>query len=476
MFVSKEQRLPHFWEAIVSLFSLVIGIMLSIVVYGTDPHIPMLLGVFVAALVGYRAGYSWDLIQEGMLKGISNSLQAIVILLIIGILIGVWIVTGVVPTLLYYGLKILSPEIFLPAAVVICAITSLATGTSWGTTGTIGVALMGIGAGLGFPLPVVAGAVLSGAYFGDKMSPLSDTTNLAPAMAGTDIYTHIRHMTYTSGVAFALTLAIEIGLGFFYGGGEEDLAAVQEILATLERDFTVGPWHVIPAILVIVCAYRKYPAIPGLVAGVLSAVVLGVIFEGTSYPELLEVGYAGYASNTGVEAVDSLLSKGGFTSMLYAISIVIVAMMFGGIMEQTNQLKVIVDRILRLATSNASLISSTVLTCLGANLVLCDQYMAIVMGGRMYAQAYRDRGLHPKNLSRAVEDSATVTANLVPWNSGGAYQAATLGVATIAYLPFNFFCWLSPLVTLFFGWTGWTIAPADKTEAERAEAKTAPAE
>ena len=232
----------------------------------------------------------------------------------------------------------------------------------------------------------------------------------------------------------------------------------------------------IPAILVIVCAYRKYPAIPGLVAGVLSAVVLGVIFEGTSYPELLEVGYAGYASNTGVEAVDSLLSKGGFTSMLYAISIVIVAMMFGGIMEQTNQLKVIVDRILRLATSNASLISSTVLTCLGANLVLCDQYMAIVMGGRMYAQAYRDRGLHPKNLSRAVEDSATVTANLVPWNSGGAYQAATLGVATIAYLPFNFFCWLSPLVTLFFGWTGWTIAPADKTEAERAEAKTAPAE
>jgi len=476
MFVSKEQRLPYFWEAIVSLFSLVIGIMLSIVVYGTDPHIPMLLGVFVAALVGYRAGYSWDVIQEGMLKGISNSLQAIVILLIIGILIGVWIVSGVVPTLLYYGLKILSPEIFLPAAVVICAITSLATGTSWGTTGTIGVALMGIGAGLGFPLPVVAGAVLSGAYFGDKMSPLSDTTNLAPAMAGTDIYTHIRHMTYTSGVAFALTLAIEIGLGFFYGGGEENLAAVQEILTTLERDFTVGPWHVIPAILVIICAYRKYPAIPGLVAGVLSAVVLGVIFEGTSYPELLEVGYGGYASNTGVEAVDSLLSKGGFTSMLYAISIVIVAMMFGGIMEQTNQLKVIVDRILRLAKTNASLISSTVLTCLGANLVLCDQYMAIVMGGRMYAQAYRDRDLHPKNLSRAVEDSATVTANLVPWNSGGAYQAATLGVATIAYLPFNFFCWLSPLVTLFFGWTGWTIAPADKTEAERAEAKTAPAE
>ncbi len=475
MFASKEQRYPYLWEALISLFSLVVGIMLSIVVYGTDPHIPMLLGVLVAGLVAYRSGFSWNTIQEGMITGIANSLHAIIILIIIGILIGVWILSGVVPTLLYYGLKILSPEIFLPATVIICAVTSLATGTSWGTTGTIGVALMGIGAGLGFPLPVVAGAVLSGAYFGDKMSPLSDTTNLAPAMAGTDIYTHIRHMTYTSGVAILLTLAIEVVLGLFLGGGEEDLARVQEILATLDRDFTIGPWHLIPPLLVIVCAYKKAPAIPGLVAGVASAVILGLIFEGATYPKLLDVAYSGYASNTGIEAVDSLLSKGGFTAMLYAISIVICAMMFGGIMEATNQLKVIVDRILRMATSSASLITSTVLTCLGANLVLCDQYMAIVMGGRMYAQAYRERGLHAKNLSRAVEDSATVTANLVPWNSGGVYQAATLGVATLAYLPFAFFCWLSPLVTLVFGWTGWTIHPLDETAAGEAEAGAAPA-
>ncbi len=475
MFASKEQRDPYLWEALISLFSLVVGIMLSIVVYGTDPHIPMLLGVLVAGLVAYRSGFSWNTIQEGMITGIANSLHAIIILIIIGILIGVWILSGVVPTLLYYGLKILSPEVFLPATVLICAITSLATGTSWGTTGTIGVALMGIGAGLGFPLPVVAGAVLSGAYFGDKMSPLSDTTNLAPAMAGTDIYTHIRHMTYTSGVAILLTLAIEVVLGLFLGGGEEDLARVQEILATLDRDFTIGPWHLIPPLLVIVCAYKKAPAIPGLVAGVASAVILGLIFEGATYPKLLDVAYSGYASNTGIEAVDSLLSKGGFTAMLYAISIVICAMMFGGIMEATNQLKVIVDRILRMATSSASLITSTVLTCLGANLVLCDQYMAIVMGGRMYAQAYRERGLHAKNLSRAVEDSATVTANLVPWNSGGVYQAATLGVATLAYLPFAFFCWLSPLVTLVFGWTGWTIHPLDETAAGEAEAGAAPA-
>ena len=473
----REQRDPHLWEALISLVSLVAGIAVAIAVYGTDPHISMLLGVLVASLVAYRAGYSWDVIQAGMLRGISRSLQAIVILLIIGILIGIWILSGVVPTLLYYGLLILDPVIFLPATVLICAITSLATGTSWGTTGTIGVALMGIGAGLGFPLPLVAGAVLSGAYFGDKMSPLSDTTNLAPAMVGTDLYTHIRHMVYTTGVAFGLTLIIEIVLGFFYGGGEENLEQVNQILTVLQEQFDLNPLFLIPPVLVIVFAYRKAPAIPGITLGALAAAILGVALQGNSYEEVLNAAYSGYSSNTGVEAVDSLLTKGGFTAMLYAISIVICAMMFGGIMERTNQLKVIVDAILRRAVSRSSLITSTVLTCLGANLVLCDQYMAIVMGGRMYAQAYPEKGLHPKNLSRAVEDSATVTACLVPWNSGGAYQAATLGVATLAYLPFAFFNWLSPLVTLVFGWLGWTIAPIDdKTkerllaEAERAEA------
>lgn len=467
MFASKERRDPYLWEAVISLASLVVGITLSIIVYGTDPHIPMMFGVLVSAVVAYRIGYKWEVIQEGMITGIGRSLQAIIILLIIGILIGVWILSGVVPTMLYYGLIILSPIIFLPATVIICAVTSLATGTSWGTTGTIGVALMGIGAGLGFPLPLVAGAVLSGAYFGDKMSPLSDTTNMAPAMVGTDLYTHIRHMTYTSGVAIILTLIIDGALGLAYGGGEEDLATVQAILVTLDEHFNIGLWHLIPPILVVVCAYKKAPAIPGIAAGVISAVIIGVVVEGNTYAELLDAAYNGYSSNTGVEEVDSLLSKGGFTAMLYPISIVLVAMMFGGIMEATNQLKVIVETILARAKSTGSLITSTVLTALGANVVLCDQYMSIVVTGRMYAQAYRDRGLHPKNLSRAVEDSATVTANLIPWNSGGAFQAATLGVATIAYLPFAFFNWLSPLITLLYGWMGWTIAPLDETEEQR---------
>ena len=469
MAANSKQRDPHVWEALISLVSLVVGISISIVVYGADPHIPMLLGVFVAAVMAWKAGFEWDVVQAGMLKGISNSLQAIVILSIIGILIGIWILSGVVPTLLYYGLKILHPKIFLPATVLICSVCSLATGTSWGTTGTIGVALIGIGAGLGFPLPLVAGAVLSGAYFGDKMSPLSDTTNLAPAMAGTDLYTHIKHMFYTTGVSYGLTLIIEIIIGLFYRGGSANIETVNQILTTLDSQFNINIVFLIPPVLVMVCAFRKMPAIPGITMGVLSAAILGFLFQGNGFGDFLAAGYGGYTSSTGVEAVDSLLTKGGFSSMLYAISIVICAMMFGGIMEHTNQLKVIVNKILQKANSDASLITATVLTALGANIVLCDQYMAVVMAGRMYAQAYPDRGLHPKNLSRAVEDSATVTAPLVPWNSGGAYQSATLGVATIAYLPFAFFNWLSPLVTLIYGWFGITIHPIDEETKKRLE-------
>jgi NhaC family Na+:H+ antiporter len=467
MLRAKEQRDPYIWEALISLVSLVVGISISIVVYGADPHIPMLLGVFVAAVMAWRAGFEWEVVQDGMLKGIANSLQAIVILSIIGILIGIWILSGVVPTLLYYGLQILHPKIFLPATVLICSVCSLATGSSWGTTGTLGIALIGIGKGLGFPPPVVAGAVLSGAYFGDKMSPLSDTTNLAPAMVGTDLYTHIKHMAYTTGVSYGLTLIIEIILGFFYGGGAGDVAGVNQILTTLDNKFSINVLFLIPPILVMVCAYRKMPSIPGITMGVLSAAVLGIIFQGNSYGDLLTAGYGGFTSNTGVEAVDSLLTKGGFSSMMYAISIVICAMMFGGIMEHTNQLKVIVNKILQKAHSSGSLITATVLTGLGANIVLCDQYMAVVMTGRMYAQAYPERGLHPKNLSRAVEDSATATGCLVPWNSGGAYQSATLGVATIAYLPFAFFNWLSPVISIIYGWLGITIHPIDEETKER---------
>jgi NhaC family Na+:H+ antiporter len=450
-------RLPTMLEAIISIFSLVVGIGVSIFIFGLDPQIPMLLGVGVAGIIAWRCGYNWDAIQGAMVKGINNALPAIIILLVIGMLIGVWIVSGVVPTLLYYGMQILSPEVFLPSALIICAITSLATGTSWGTTGTIGIALMGIGAGLGFPLPIVAGAVLSGSYFGDKMSPLSDTTNLAPAMAGTDLYTHIRHMANTSGIAFGLTLIIEIFLGLSYSSEGGDLAKVTEMLTTLDNNFVINPVMLIPPIVVMVASFKRIPALPGIAMGVITAAIIGFGLQGVSFEQMMNVGFSGNSSETGVTSVDDLLSRGGMESMLYTISIVFVAMMFGGIMEETNQLKVLVASILEKAESTGSLIASTVFTTLAANVLLCDQYMSVVMGARTYAQEFESRGIHAKNLSRIVEDSGTVTANLIPWNSGGAYQAGVLGVATIAYAPFAFFCWLSPIVTLLFGFFNFNI-------------------
>ena len=462
MATKREKRDPYIWEALISILGLIFFISLAILRYEADPQVPILLGAFVAAVIALRAGFSWKEIETGMLDGITNSLQAIVILAIIGILIGVWILSGVVPTLLYYGLKILHPSIFLPATLIICSITSLATGTSWGTAGTIGIALIGIGGGLGFPLPVVAGAVLSGAYFGDKMSPLSDTTNMAPAMVGTDLYTHIKHMSYTTGVSYGITFVIEIILSFFYGGGQANLEKVNQIMTGIDAQFSINPLLLIPPVIIIVLAFRKIPAVPGIVIGIVTAGILGVIFQGNTFGSLLSAAYGGYASSSGVEAVDNLLTKGGFESMMYTISLVICAMMFGGIMEKTNQVRVVVNVILKKAQSTGSLITATVLTAIGANLILCEQYMAIVMTSKMYAQAYKDRGLHPKNLSRAVEDSATVTANLVPWNSGGAYMAATLGVATIAYLPFAFFCWISPIVSILYGWFNITIAPLEE--------------
>ncbi len=464
---TKEKRNPYVWEALISILGLVAAICSGIFIFHSEPHLPILIGALIAAVIALRCGYKWSEIEKGMLNGIANSLQAITILLVIGILIGVWILSGVVPTLLYYGLKIMHPSFFLPATLLICSITSLATGTSWGTSGTIGIALIGIGAGLGFPLPVVAGAVLSGAYFGDKMSPLSDTTNMAPAIVGTDLYTHIKHMSYTTVVSYSLTLIIEIALGFFYGGSSAtSMADVQVILTTIDQNFNINILMLIPPALVMILAMKKIPALPGITIGIISAAILGMIFQGNGAGEIMAAGYGGYTSDTGVEAVDALLSKGGLSAMSYTVSIVIVAMIFGGIVEETQQLRVIVTKILQKAQSRGSLFVSVVATAVGANVIVAEQYMAIVISGKMYAQAFKDRGLHPKNLSRAVEDSATVTSCLVPWNSGGAYQSATLGVPTIAYAPFCFFNWISPIVTAIYGVAGITIDPIDEEEEE----------
>lgn len=460
----RPPREPSLPLALISLFSLVIGIGVSIAIFGLSPHIPMLVGVAVASGVALYCGNSWDSIQNGMIRGITHALPSIIILLLVGILIGLWIIGGVVPTLVYYGLKIFSPGIFLFASAAICAIASTATGTSWGTTGTIGVALMGVGAGLGIPLPIVAGAVLSGSYFGDKMSPLSDTTNMAPAMVGVGLYTHIRHMIPTTTVSFGLSLLAYLALGQIYAPDTAagDTSRIDAILALLDERFVIHPLLLLPPVIVMVLSFRKIPAIPGIAAGAVAGFVCAMMVQGADYPSTIGAAMSGYVSETGNADVDSLLSRGGMESMAFTISLIIVAMMFGGVMQATGQIQVVARRILSFARSTGSLILTTALTAIGTNFLLCDQYMSLVLTGRMYAPAYRERGLAPENLSRVTEDAGTVTDPLVPWGSGGAYQTATLGVPTLAYAPFAIFCWLSPLVTILFGYMGWTIKPLAK--------------
>lgn len=460
MSVTEQQgQPPSLALALVSLFSLIIGIGVSIAFFGLAPHLPMLFGVAVASVVALYCGFRWDTIQQGMIKGITHALGSIIILLLVGILIGTWILGGVVPTLVYYGLQIFSPSIFLVACALICAIASSATGTSWGTTGTIGVALMGVGAGLGIPLPWVAGAVLSGAYFGDKMSPLSDTTNMAPAMVGVDLYVHIRHMASTTGLAFAISLIVYAIVGRFHTPEAADSTRVDDILVMLQETFVIHPLLLTPPVLVMLLSFRKIPAVPGIAIGAIAGLVCAMTVQGADYVSTMNAAMSGYVAETGNADVDSLLSRGGLESMTYTVSLIIVAMMFGGVMQGTGQIQVIATAILAFARSTGSLILTTALTAIGSNFLLCDQYMSLVMTGRMYGTAYRDQGLAPENLSRVTEDAGTVVDPLVPWGSGGAYQTATLGVPTLLYAPFAVFCWVSPLVTILFGYMGWTIKP-----------------
>lgn len=452
-----KPRKPHLYEALFSVLALIIVMGVSLVKYRTDPHVPMLIGSLFASLVAVRLGYRWGDIEKAMIDGISQAMQSIIILTIIGILIGVWILAGVVPTMIYYGLNIVSPKFFLLATLLICSITSLATGTSWGTAGTIGIALMGIGKGLGVPAPLVAGAIISGAYFGDKMSPLSDTTNLAPAVAGTDVFTHVKHMIYTTSVSYALAALLYLIIGFRYGSGAVDISMVKEIQAVLADNFNINPLLLIPPLAVILCVALKAPAIPGITLGIILGAIEACIFQGADLGQILNAGYSGFVSETGYALIDELLTAGGLTAMMYSISLTIASMMFGGIMEKSGQLEVILEALLKRVKSVGGLICSTTFTCIASNMLMPEQYISIVVPGRMYARAYTEKGLHPKNLSRALEDAGTLTSALVPWNTCGAFLKGVLGVPTTAYAPWAFLNYINPVVSIIYGFTGFTI-------------------
>jgi NhaC family Na+:H+ antiporter len=426
-------------------------------------QIPLVAAVAVASLMAWRQGLGWATIQRSYLEGIKLSLGAVLILMVVGMLIAVWIASGVVPWLIVAGLKLLSPGIFLVATCLICGVVSLVTGSSWTTAGTVGVALIGVGQGLGVPLPMVAGAIVSGAYFGDKMSPLSDTTNLAPGVVGVDLFDHVRHMFYTTGPSFVIALILYGLLGMRYGEGAMATGSVDEMMRVLSESFNLSGWLIVPPLLVLGLVMFRVPALPALLVGTLAGGLAASLLQGQSLASLLSLSYDGFVSETGTVAVDDLLTRGGMSSMYGTIGIILCAMCFGGVMEQSGMLERIAEAILGLAKSRGGLVTATLATCLGINLVAADQYLSIVVPGRMYRGAYDKAGLHPKNLSRCLEDGGTVTSPLIPWNSCGAYMFATLGVFPLAYLPFAFLNLLNPVISAILGFTGWGMAPAEQT-------------
>lgn len=450
---------------------------MSVVLFGSDSsqganQIALVCGAALAAGIGIKNGHRWKVIEETIVSGISTALPAVIILFSVGSLIGAWMLCGTVPTMIYYGMLLLDPAVFYAAACVLCAITALSIGSSWTVAGTLGIGLIGIASGMGLSVEITAGAIIGGAYFGDKMSPLSDTTNLAPAVTGIDIFTHIRHMIWTTAPSLLIALVLFTFLGLGESGARPE-NALDATLALLDDNFTIHPLLLAPVALVVYMAARKVPAVATILSGVAAGVVIALFSQPhavlamaghTSEHGALQmfrgvwvVLFDGFAADTGDANLDSLLSRGGMSSMLTTVWLVLAAMAFGAAMEKAGILDTLVRNLVKLSKSTGSLIATTVGTCLGMNTLTGDQYIAIVLPGRMFKVEYRRRGLHEKNLARVLEDSGTITSPLVPWNTCGAYMAATLGVPTLAYLPFCFFNLVNPVVSLFYGFTGFRI-------------------
>jgi NhaC family Na+:H+ antiporter len=460
----KEAKLSH---ALITILYLIAALYFGMQVWGADVHIPILSAAIVAGAISMISlGFTWAELEEGIVETIKMSMGAILILMIIGSIIGTWILSGVVPTMIYYGLKIISPSIFLMATLLICSIVSLSTGSSWTTAGTVGIALIGVGGGFGIPLPMVAGAIISGAYFGDKMSPLSDTTNLAPAVAGSNLFDHIRHMILTTGPSYVIALILYGIIGMKYSASNIDTGAIDSIINGLSSQFVISPLLLLAPILVIVMVVMKVPAIPGLIGGVFLGGIFAAVFQGAGMADILGAAHYGFESATGIVEIDDLLSRGGLDSMMWTVSLILIAMSFGGIMERSGMLEALAKQIMKFATNTGNLILSTVLTVIAFNLVAGDQYLAIVIPGRMYKPMFDEMGLDPKNLSRVLEDAGTLTSPLVPWNSCGLFMSGTLGVATAAYAPFAFLNLLNPLISIFYGYTGLTMTKLEPKKEE----------
>ena len=460
------------WGALLPVVILVLLLSFNVTVYGDDAlggsnQFILLIGAAVAAIVGFRNKVTYDQMIEAIGSNLKSTTGAILILLFVGALAGTWLLSGIIPAMIYYGLQILHPSIFLPACIVICAIISIATGSSWTTSATVGIALIGIGRALEIPVGMVAGAVISGAYFGDKLSPLSDTTNLAPAMAGSDLFTHIRYMTHTTVPSIIITLIVFLILGFFRnttGAADTDI-----LLTSIKESFTINLGLFLVPVLVIFLIIRKTPPLAALLAGTLLGGLFALIFQPdlvvkiagattlsitSAYQGVINAIIGDISVTTSNKLLNDLFSSGGMKGMLGTIWLIVCAMVFGGIMDAIGGLQILSNALLSIAQSTFQLFASTAASCVVINLTASDQYLSIVLPGKMFNKAFADKNLAPENLSRTLEDSGTVTSVLIPWNTCGAYQSGVLGVGVGEYFIYAIFNWLSPIMTLIYAYFG----------------------
>lgn len=448
-------RKASFPAAVVVFLFLILCVIFMTVQLKTSPHIPLLISTVIAALTGKAFGFSWKEMQEGILSTIRAALPAILIIMVIGILIGSWIIGGIIPTMIDYGLRLISPSFFLVTALLLCSVVSLAVGSSLSTIGTVGVALFGIGSAMGVPAAMTVGAIVSGAYFGDKMSPLSDTTNLAPSVSGADIFDHIRCMMGTTVPTYIICVVIYGILGFTLPVSSGSEESVSVISGALHASFTIHPLLLIPPVLVILMVVFRVPALPGLLAAAVLGLLCGGLVQGYDLSSLLGTIMDGYTASTGVEAVDTLLNRGGMMGMMKTIALMLIALSFAGIFESTGMAQVLAEKILSRVHSDKGLVIATVLTAWGILLGTGQQYVAIIMTGRLYRDEYARRNLRPQYLSRSLEDSGTVFGGIVPYSTGAGFTESALGISAWQYGPFTFFGWINPLVAIAIAaWKG----------------------
>jgi NhaC family Na+:H+ antiporter len=459
--INKNKEL-NIWEALIPIVFLMLFLAYNIFfaegeLFGTySNQIILVVSGVVAAIMGFLNKISANTMVKEIWHNLKSVFVPIIILLLVGALAGSWLISGIIPAMVYYGLQVLNPTIFLPATLIICSIISIATGSSWTTSATVGIALIGIGTALGIPVGMIAGAVISGAYFGDKLSPLSDTTNLAPAMAGTDLFTHIRYMTLTTVPTYIITLIVFVILSLsIETNGNSD---VSEILNTIKTTFNISPiLFIVPGVVIGLILLKTKPLI-ALGTGIVLALIFALFFQpeiinslsDSKVTALFNAIFNETSISTSNEKLNELFSSKGMIGMLWTILLIISAMIFGGIMDGIGALARITSVLLSFATSVFGLFASTVISCLGLNIVASDQYLALVIPGKMFKKAYEDKGLAPENLSRTLEDSGTVTSVLIPWNTCGAYQSGVLGVGVGEYFIYAIFNWLSPITTLLF--------------------------